>query len=67
MAFQAAVHLAVGEELLLADRAHRPQHRVVQRGGVPLGEDEMVVAGRGGLGEVVVQVPPEQHRHQVGR
>ena len=58
---------AVGlHQLAVVDHAHRLVERVEQRRGVPLGEDEVVVVGPAGPAPVVVQVPAEQDRHEVG-
>ena len=57
---------AEGQQLLVGDRAGRLEHAVVERRGVPLGEDQVIVAGVLGMVEVVAQVAGEQHRHQVG-
>jgi hypothetical protein len=66
VAFEAAAELAVCGELLLVDRTGGAVHRVEQRRGVALGEDQMVVAGIVGPVEVVAQVASEQHGHEVG-
>ena len=66
VALQARAELAEGEQLLVVDRAGHLVHAVEQRRGVALGEDEVVVGRVLGRGEVVAQVPREQHRHQVG-
>ena len=55
------------EQLGVVDDARRLEHRVVQRRGVALGEDQVVVApgcpGRSCPAQVAAV---EQHRHQVG-
>ena len=66
VALQPRVELAEGQELLVVDRARRLEDRVVQRRGVALGEDQVVV---GRVGRVVVvepQVAVQQDGHQVG-
>ncbi len=67
MAFQAAAERPVRQELRVVDRACSFQHRVQQRRGVALGEDQVIVAGVAGRAEVEAQVPGQQHSHQVGR
>jgi hypothetical protein len=67
MALQAAVEPAIGHELFVADRSRRFVERIEQRCGVPLREDQPVVVGVLGVGEIVPQVAGEQHRHQIGR
>src|SRR5690606_22999967 len=67
MALQAAARLAGGEQFLVVDGAGRLVGGVHQRGGMPLGEDEPVVAGVARAVEVVPDVVGEQHGHHVGR
>ena len=67
MALDPAAEPAKGEHLVVADRAGRLEHRVQQRGGVALAEDQVVVARVIGVAEVVVQVLRHQHGHEVGR
>ena len=67
MALDPAAEPAEGEHLVVADRAGRLEHRVQQRGGVALAEDQVVVARVIGVAEVVVQVLRHQHGHEVGR
>ena len=67
VALQPRVELAEREELLLADDAGRLEHGVVQRRGVTLGEDQVVVGGVVEVGRVEPQIAAlEQHRQQVG-
>ena len=66
MALEAAPELAERQQLLVGDRAGGLEEAVVERRGVSLGEDQVVVAGIVGAGEVVAQVLGEQHGHQVG-
>ena len=54
------------QQLLVGDRAGRLVHRVEQRRGVALREDQVVVAGVVRVVEVVAEVLREQDRHQVG-
>jgi hypothetical protein len=67
MALEAAPELAEGEQLLVGDRARCLEHRVDERRGVALGEDQMVVAGILRLVEVVAQEAGEEHGQQVRR
>ena len=53
-------------QLVVGDHADRLEHRVEQRGRVPLGEDQVVVGRIVRLLPVVAQVPGHQHRHHVG-
>jgi hypothetical protein len=66
MALQAGAEPAEGEQLLVGDRPGGGVHRVDERRGVTLGEDEMVVVRVLGLVVVVVQVTGHEHRHQIG-
>lgn len=60
MALQAGAEAPVGrDELGLVDHPDRPEHRIQQRGGVTLGEDQMVVGAQLRLVPVVTQVPHE--------
>ena len=67
VALQPRAEGAEGEQLLVGDRAGRLVHRVEQRRGVALREDQVVVGRVVGLVEVVAQVLGEQDGHQVGR
>ena len=67
VALQAGAELAEGEQLLVGDRAGGDEHRVDERRGVALGEDQVVVVGVLGVVVVVAQVTGHQDRHQVGR
>ena len=53
-------------QLLVGDDARRLEHRVQQRGGVALGEDQVVVGRVVRPLPVVAEMPGQQHRHQVG-
>ncbi len=66
VALEAASELAERQELLVGDRTGGLEHAVVQRRGVTLGEDQVVVAGVVGLVEVVTQVVGHQHGDEVG-
>ena len=66
MALQRGAEPAVaGHQLLIGDHPGRLEHRVQQRGGVPFGEDQMIVGRVGRLLPVVTQVPGHQHGQQV--
>ena len=65
MPLDPAPQLAEGEHLLVTDGAGRLEHRVQQRRGVALREDQVVIARVRRLAEVVVQVAAHQDRHQV--
>jgi hypothetical protein len=60
VALEAAPEAAVGEELLVVDRADRAEHGVEKRRGVALGEEEVVVRRVLRVGEVEPQVPRDQ-------
>ncbi len=67
VALQPAPGGPIPAQLLRRHRTGRDVHRVQQRCGVPLREEEVVVGGvLGGL-EVVTQVPGQQHGHQIRR
>jgi hypothetical protein len=53
------------DELVFRDDADGPEHRVQQRGGVALGEDQVVVGRQRRVVPVVAQVPGDQHGEQV--
>ena len=53
------------EQLVVVDRARGPVQGVEQRRGVALGKDQMIITGRVRVGEVIAQMPGEQHGHQV--
>ena len=55
-----------GHQLLVGDDPDRLEDRVEQRRGVPLGEDEVIVAGVVWVVPVVAQVPADQDGEQVG-
>ena len=57
---------AEGEQLGVVDDAERLQHRVVQRRGVALGEDQVVGRRVVEPGRVDAQMAVDQHRQQVG-
>ena len=67
MALELGAELAEGEQLLVGDRAGGGEHRVDERRGVALGEDQVIVVGVLRVVVVVAQVARHQHRHQVGR
>ncbi len=67
MPLEDRVELPIGEELLLRDRAGGAEHRVEERRGVALREDEPVVVRVVRVLEVVAQVLRQQDGHQVGR
>jgi hypothetical protein len=54
-----AADAAVAQQLLVADRTGGAVERVEERGGVALGEDQVVVREIFGVVEVVAQVPGE--------
>lgn len=64
--FETAADPAEGEQLAVLDGADGLVGRVQQRRGVPLGQDEPVVARVGGPLEVVAQMPREENGHQIG-
>ena len=66
MALQAAAELAQAQQLGVRDDSGRLEHRVEQRAGVALAEDQAIVAGVTGVGPVISQVFGEEHRHEVG-
>ena len=66
MAFQAGPEPPVPvHELLVGHHSHRLVHGVQQRGGVSLGEDQVVVGVGAGVVPVVPQVAADQDRQQV--
>lgn len=67
MSFEAAALLAEGEQLVVVNGPRREVHRVQERCGMPLGEDEPVVAGTVRPAEVVAQVPGEQYGGEIRR
>ncbi len=67
VAFEPAADLAERHELGVVDRAGRPEHRVVERRGVSLAEDQVVVRRSLRCGPVVPQMGHEQDRDEVGR
>lgn len=67
VALQACAEAAVaGQQLLLADDPGGAEHRVQQGRGVPLGEDQVVVARIVRVLPVVAQMAGHQHGRQVG-
>ena len=66
VALEAAAEPPERQQLLVGDRTGGLQEAVVERRGVSLGEDQVVVARVVRAPEVVVQVLGEQHGHQVG-
>ena len=66
VALQAAAELTQAQQLGVRDRSGRLEHRVEQRAGVALAEDQAVVAGLTGVGPVISQVFGEEHGHEVG-
>jgi len=67
MAFQPRSEAAVsGHQLLVGDHPDRLVDGVQQRRSVPLGEDEVVVAGVIRVVPVIAEVPAYQDGHQVG-
>ena len=67
VALQRGPRAPVGlRQLAVVDHAHGLVQRVEQGRGVSLGEDQVVVVVALGLVPVVVQVPGEQHGHEVG-
>ena len=62
-----AAELAEAEQLLVVDRPYRFEDRVVERRRVALGEDQVVAMGIVGAGIVELQMPVEQHGHELGR
>jgi hypothetical protein len=54
------------EQFVFRDDPDGLEHRVEQRGRVPLGEDQVVVERRARIVPVVAQVPGDQRGEQVG-
>src|SRR5438132_13490193 len=65
MALQTAAEFAERHELVIADRTGGLEHRVDERRGVALREDQVVVRRGIGLPEVVSQVPGKQDSDEV--
>ena len=65
VAFQPAAAPAVGHQLLLVDRADGLEDRVVQRRGVALGEDQVIVVRVLRVGDVVMPVLADEHGHEL--
>jgi hypothetical protein len=66
MAFEAASELPERHELVVGDRTGRAKERVVQRGGVALAEDQVIVRGVLRLRPVVAEMAGEENGHQIG-
>jgi len=64
--FEDAPELAVGQQLGVVDHTGGAEHRIEQRGGMSLGEDQPVVRRVLRAVEVVAEMVREQHGHQVG-
>jgi hypothetical protein len=67
VALEAAAVLPVSQQLLVVDRANRPEDRIEEGRGMAFGEDEPVVPQVVRAIEVVAEVFRDQHGHQVGR
>ena len=67
MTLEAASKLPEGHELVVRYRAGRFEHRVDEGRRVTLREDEVVVRGVLGMGEVVAQMPGEKDRDEIRR
>ncbi len=66
MALQAVTETAIsGHQLVIGDHADGLEHRVQQRGRVPLGEDQVIVGRIVRLVPVIPQVSAEQNRHHI--
>ena len=66
VALEPRAELPERQQLLVVDDGGRLQHRVVERRGVALGEDQVVGGGVVEVRRVEPQVAVDQHRQQIG-
>jgi hypothetical protein len=66
MTLEPAPAPAERHELLVRDRPGGAEERVVERRGVALAEDQVIIGRIPRLGPVVAQVPDQEDGHQIG-